>query len=80
MNHRRLFQLHQRQVIGQRRLQSNLLFEKINFTCTRLIKTEPLFVFLKQYKDGSVLEQIEQSKRFVSFDRNVFSLNEIFLQ
>jgi hypothetical protein len=34
----------------------------MNTTCTGVIKLEPLANFLKQYKEGAVVEQIEQGK------------------
>ncbi|CAF4551796.1 unnamed protein product [Rotaria sp. Silwood1] len=50
----------QRLIDTEQRSQSDLLFEKINTTCTGVIKLEPLANILKQYKDGTVTEQIEQ--------------------
>lgn len=58
----------------QRRSHSDVLFEKINFTCTGFIKTEPLFVFLRQYKEGSLVEQVEQSKKFNRGQTNISTL------
>ncbi len=55
-------QLQQRLIDAQRRVQSDLLFEKLNTTCTGVIKLEPLANFLKQYKEGAAIEQIEQGK------------------
>lgn len=57
-------QLQQRLIDTQRRGQSDLLFEKMNTTCTGLIKIEPLINYLKQYKEGAAVEQIEQGKIF----------------
>ncbi|CAF2853599.1 unnamed protein product [Rotaria sp. Silwood2] len=50
----------QRLIDTEQRAQSDLLFEKMNTTCTEAIKLEPLANILKQYKDGTVIEQIEQ--------------------
>jgi hypothetical protein len=34
----------------------------MNTACTGVIKLEPLANFLKQYKEGAVVEQMEQGK------------------
>ncbi len=34
----------------------------MNVTCTGVIKFEPLADYLKQYKDGAAIEQIEQGR------------------
>ena len=35
----------------------------MNTSCTGVIKLEPLANYLKQYKEGSVVEQIEQGSK-----------------
>ncbi|CAF4277078.1 unnamed protein product, partial [Adineta steineri] len=52
--------LQQQLIDEQRRTQCDLLFEKINTSCTGLIKLEPLINILKQYKEGTAFEHIEQ--------------------
>ncbi|CAF4348482.1 unnamed protein product, partial [Adineta steineri] len=52
--------LQQQLIDEQRRTQCDLLFEKINTSCTGLIKLEPLINILKQYKEGAAFEHIEQ--------------------
>ena len=36
----------------------------MNTACTGVIKLEPLANYLKQYKEGAAMEQIEQGKLF----------------
>ncbi|CAF3746132.1 unnamed protein product [Rotaria sordida] len=52
--------MQQRLIDAEQRTQSDLVFEKMNTTCTGLIKLEPLANILKQYKEGAAIEQIEQ--------------------
>ncbi|UJR33360.1 hypothetical protein I4U23_020808 [Adineta vaga] len=52
--------LHQRLIDEQRRTQTDLLFDKLNITCTGLLKLEPIVTILKQYKEGSVVDHIEE--------------------
>ena len=52
-----------------RRAQSDSLFEKMNTTCTGVIKLEPLANVLRQYKEGAVTEQIEQGKLTIKIYR-----------
>ena len=55
-------QLQKRLIDAQRRAQCDQLFEHMNSKCTGLIKRERLETALKQYKEGSVIDQIEQSQ------------------
>ncbi|CAM4762867.1 unnamed protein product [Rotaria magnacalcarata] len=57
--HEKELLVQQRITDKQQRSQSDLLFEKMNTTCTGVIKFEQLTNILKQYKEGAALETIE---------------------
>ncbi|CAF0966176.1 unnamed protein product [Adineta ricciae] len=52
--------LQQRLLEEQRRIQTDSLFEKLNTTCTGLLKLEPIVNILKQYKEGTVVDHIDE--------------------
>ncbi len=72
--------MQQRVTDTQRRAQSDLLFEKMDTTCTGLIKLEPIANYLKQYKESAATESIEQGRKSISFELSTLIDFRIVLQ